>query len=112
MQKCDNSYLFLSKLLIEKTKIKKNDFNEDEMRYLIDKIQENNILENLPWAYYRITKNNNNITGYNIMYKDNIVKEVIEEMIDKYFTKINFIEYEQNKPNNIFGYFFEQFLIN
>ena len=112
LQKCDNSYLFLSKLLIEKTKIKKNDFNEDEMRYLIDKIQENNILENLPWAYYRITKNINNITGYNIMYKDNIVKEVIEEMIDNYFTKINFIEYEQNKPNNIFGYFFEQFLVN
>ena len=108
----DKSYLCLNKLLIEKCKINKESYNEDEIRYLIDINQENNILENLPWSYFKITRNMNNKTGYNIDYKDNICKKAIEEIIDEYYTKINFFEYEKNKPNTIFGYFFEQFLVN
>ena len=106
------SYLCLNKLLVEKCKNNKNILNENEIRYMLDINQENNILENLPWSYFRITKNNNNKTGYNINYRDNISKQVIEEIIDEYYTEKIFSEYEKNKPNNIFGFFFEQFLVN
>ena len=104
-------YLFLSKLIIEKCKICKENDYDDEIRYLVDEINENIILENLPWEYFKIKKNNINITGYDILYKDIICKQVIEELMKDYITKVNLIEYK-NKPNFIFGYFFEQFLIN
>ena len=112
LNKYDINYIFLSNLLIEKCKIQKENFIDEEMRYLIDEQQENNILENLPWAYYRIKKNDTNITGYDIIYKDNIIKEVIEQIIEDYFTELNFNKYEKNKPNSIFDYFFEQLLIH
>jgi hypothetical protein len=49
-------YLFLSKLIIEKCKICKETKYDDEIRYLVDENNENIILENLPWKYFKIKK--------------------------------------------------------
>ena len=112
LKKYNIGILFLNKLLIEKCKINKNEnADENDISLFIDKKQENLIIENLPWSYYRITKNDNNITGYDIAYRDNITKEVIEELINNFLTKVNLTEYE-SKPNFIFGFFFEEYLKN
>ena len=112
LKKYNIGNLFLNKLLIEKCKINKNENEgENDISIFIDKKQENYIIENLPWSYFRILKSDINITGYNIVYRDNITKEVIEEILNNYVTEVNFTEY-QSKPNFLFGYFFEEYLKN
>jgi hypothetical protein len=80
-------------------------------RNIID--EESEIIENLPWKYYYIKKNKNNLTGYEIYYRNEIVKAIIEELISEYYIQFNFKEFKDKKySNSVFGFFFEEFIKN
>ena len=103
-------YLIFGKLLIEKCKLEKE---IEDIKFNITKDEENEIIENLPWKYYNIKKIDNNITGYEINYRNETVKDVIEELITDYYINFSFDEIKDKKySNSIFGYFFEEFIKN
>ncbi len=103
-------YLIFGKLLIEKCKLEKE---IEDMKFNITKDEENEIIENLPWKYYNIKKIDNNITGYEINYRNETVKDIIEELITDYYINFSFDEIKDKKySNSIFGYFFEEFIKN
>ena len=103
-------YLIFGKLLIEKCKLEKE---IEDMKFNITKDEENEIIENLPWKYYNIKKIDNNITGYEINYRNKTVKDVIEELITDYYINFSFDEIKDKKySNSIFGYLFEEFIKN
>ena len=103
-------YLIFGKLLMEKCKLEKE---IEDMKFNITKDEENEIIENLPWKYYNIKKIDNNITGYEINYRNETVKDIIEELITDYYINFSFDEIKDKKySNSIFGYFFEEFIKN